>query len=637
MSIACRMSGADDDGGLSLELEHAIGFDGARPGMVHFHPDGVHYIFAAGACIIVGNVSDLNDQTFMRGHDSELTCLALSSQGTFAASGSSGKNADVVVWDFASRQARFRLMEHDHEVTCIAFSPDEKLLITVGSAKDGKMFVWDISSGNIVAGLTAYPEVTVGVSWGGHERNIKHRSTGNYVFATCGNREVALWVLDPSTGKATVEKMHGAKTIRESSCLAFSSNAETLYAGSTSGDVSSYSVRGRTLQKQVSVAGSSILWMCVSSGVGTEGNGMLACGGSDGQLTLIELDDDFGMTVVTRMKFAGALSSVSSSPDFNTFLLGTSRGCIQLANPLENSADILLESHQGSVVSCAFLGTHNDMVFTCGIDGNTVAWDLNTFGIALRCVGIRQASLENLPRPSSLAVTDVSIITGFDDGSIRCHDLDSGEVVWQIKNAHDAGVTALSVANSQKFLVSGGAFGNVRVWDLKTRELIANIKEHGARVTSILMFDDDHHCLTCSRDKTFSIIDLRAEKRLSSHEQRNGGINDAVLCGDQVQVVTVGQERKLSFWDLREPQPLQIVEDIHLSEATCCALSSNGKLLATGGGDQIMRLWEFETGKMLAEGIGHSAKINRVKFSPDGKQVISVGSEGLILVWNVYA
>lgn len=33
-------------------------------------------------------------------------------------------------------------------------------------------------------------------------------------------------------------------------------------------------------------------------------------------------------------------------------------------------------------------------------------------------------------------------------------------------------------------------------------------------------------------------------------------------------------------------------------------------------------------------GIGHSGAITRIKFSPDQKHIVSVGSEGAIFIWD---
>jgi WD40 repeat protein len=53
------------------------------------------------------------------------------------------------------------------------------------------------------------------------------------------------------------------------------------------------------------------------------------------------------------------------------------------------------------------------------------------------------------------------------------------------------------------------------------------------------------------------------------------------LSVNQDVVLTVGQERKITFWDLRKPQPLQQIV-LGSAEAKCVAISPDGRLFATG-------------------------------------------------------
>ena len=62
-----------------------------------------------------------------------------------------------------------------------------------------------------------------------------------------------------------------------------------------------------------------------------------------------------------------------------------------------------------------------------------------------------------------------------------------------------------------------------------------------------------------------------------------------------------------------------------------------GQFLATSGSDQIVRLFDYATGQLLQKGVGHSGVISKVAFSPDDRQLVSVGSDGCVFVWNLYA
>jgi WD40 repeat protein len=159
--------------------------------------------------------------------------------------------------------------------------------------------------------------------------------------------------------------------------------------------------------------------------------------------------------------------------------------------------------------------------------------------------------------------------------------------------------------------------------------------EHRDAVTCIKIFDDDAHALTGSKDRSIICWDLRHEKLVATLRQRMGGVNNIALYVDQVQVISVGQDRKLTFWDLRETDPVHAVT--LGSEACAIALSFNGSLLATGGKDQLIRLWTFDGAQHVVDGMGHSGVINAITFSPDDRQMVSVGDDGCIFVWNIYA
>src|SRR5207247_2615286 len=62
--------------------------------------------------------------------------------------------------------------------------------------------------------------------------------------------------------------------------------------------------------------------------------------------------------------------------------------------------------------------------------------------------------------------------------------------------------------------------------------------------------------------------------------------------------------------------------------------SPDGKLLATGGADQIVRLWDADTGKKLRELSGHGHAVMGLSWSRDGKFLAAVTGNGPILLWE---
>ncbi|RHY29918.1 hypothetical protein DYB28_013815, partial [Aphanomyces astaci] len=75
-----------------------------------------------------------------------------------------------------------------------------------------------------------------------------------------------------------------------------------------------------------------------------------------------------------------------------------------------------------------------------------------------------------------------------------------------------------------RFIVTGGMGGDVRVWDIRKRDMVSHLKEHSMAITGLALFEDDVHLVSCSRDKSFLCWELRTERRIASHIQRMGGV-----------------------------------------------------------------------------------------------------------------
>jgi WD40 repeat protein len=65
------------------------------------------------------------------------------------------------------------------------------------------------------------------------------------------------------------------------------------------------------------------------------------------------------------------------------------------------------------------------------------------------------------------------------------------------------------------------------------------------------------------------------------------------------------------------------------------ALSSDGKFLATGCDDSLVRLWDGHTGELLASLAGHQGYVRWVAFSPDSAILASGSYDQTIRLWDV--
>src|SRR5947209_12089825 len=72
----------------------------------------------------------------------------------------------------------------------------------------------------------------------------------------------------------------------------------------------------------------------------------------------------------------------------------------------------------------------------------------------------------------------------------------------------------------------------------------------------------------------------------------------------------------------------------HTGKVISVAYSPDGKMLASGGWDNLVRVWDAESGKELGRCQGHTDAVWPVLFSPDGKLLASAGRDGTVRLWD---
>ena len=58
-------------------------------------------------------------------------------------------------------------------------------------------------------------------------------------------------------------------------------------------------------------------------------------------------------------------------------------------------------------------------------------------------------------------------------------------------------------------------------------------------------------------------------------------------------------------------------------------------ILASGGDDSIVRLWDVQSGKCIRTLHGHAGQIWQVAFSPSGTLLASCAEDCTIKLWNL--
>ena len=74
----------------------------------------------------------------------------------------------------------------------------------------------------------------------------------------------------------------------------------------------------------------------------------------------------------------------------------------------------------------------------------------------------------------------------------------------------------------------------------------------------------------------------------------------------------------------------------HESPVLCCAFNYADTLLASGGCDESIRMWDPSTGSCVAILPGHSDPVTSVNFSRDSSVLLSSSCDGMCRMWDTH-
>jgi hypothetical protein len=124
--------------------------------------------------------------------------------------------------------------------------------------------------------------------------------------------------------------------------------------------------------------------------------------------------------------------------------------------------------------------------------------------------------------------------------------------------------------------------------------------------------------------------DLRPIQVLKGH---TANIFNATYSPDGKLLASGGKDHKIRLWNPTTGVEVRILEG-HTGDIYRVLFSPDGKLLASAAGDRTVRLWDPATGQLLKVLNGSGVMYN-LAFHPEGKILASSAGDGMIHVWEV--
>jgi WD40 repeat protein len=141
-------------------------------------------------------------------------------------------------------------------------------------------------------------------------------------------------------------------------------------------------------------------------------------------------------------------------------------------------------------------------------------------------------------------------------------------------------------------------------------------------------------------NETIHVRDAVTGKLLSQFGKYRGPVVPALAPNGDMLAAWVSGRRDVLIWDLRtgkQQHSLVLKQEAKENDRACLLWSADSRLLAVGGLDNSVRLWEVASGQVRREFRGHEARATHLAFSPNG-QVLATGSDDTtLLIWKTHS
>ena len=104
-------------------------------------------------------------------------------------------------------------------------------------------------------------------------------------------------------------------------------------------------------------------------------------------------------------------------------------------------------------------------------------------------------------------------------------------------------------------------------------------------------------------------------------------------------VASGGLDHKIRVWDLSgagERLEIDTMEE-GSTKGSVYALSVRGSVMASGGPDSILRLWDQKSGKRITNFVGHTDNVRDILINQSGDTIMSASSDQTVKVWSLAA
>jgi hypothetical protein len=270
---------------------------------------------------------------------------------------------------------------------------------------------------------------------------------------------------------------------------------------------------------------------------------------------------------------------------------------------------------------------------------NTANWQLTKIPVGYDSVTDLAFSLDG----ATLAVASSDGVRLFDTTSHQPIGGPFGDTV--VNKQH--GVSSLAFSPDKRTLAVGDQNGNIRIWDVAQRTVIAPMMSGHTGTVSSLAYSPDGKVLASAgstifnqgsgytNDGTVRLWNTETHEQIGDPliNERSSGPALAVSFAPGGEKLAVGYgDRDGMVWDIGTHKLVGTVTT-GLGSPIGITYNHSGSRIAAAD-DNNVRIWDASTDKQLLDLKGHTNSVYAIAFAPDDSRLASGSRDGTVRIWD---
>ncbi len=378
---------------------------------------------------------------------------------------------------------------------------------------------------------------------------------------------------------------------------------------------------------------------------------------------------DMPTTLSDGTSLPSRFSAVAFSPDGQRIVVGAFNGVLAIWTPATDEiTGFSLRGHILEIKSIAFDSTGQRIV-TAANDGNVIIWD--SAGNLITAI---DAHATNANGAQFWPVDESIVVSAGQDGKIMLWDATSGINLRTITT--DTAHFSLDLSLDGRLALTGGRGAIASLWEISdglptgmsSTEPITEQEGSGSGISEpaarpVMSFANGH-----ATDTNIEAVAINPDATLVATAGADGlviiwdvllggtqvrrfdvpgdpGLIDLAFSADGRRLLSGGTSETdgaiLRLWDIVDASAVRdyVAHSsrpvITMLPGDALAISGGQVLNAAGEQDNVLRLWDLASGRIIQEMTGHEGSINALDVTSDGKRVVSASLDRSVRVWTL--